>query len=388
MKTLLLLLTTVTTFAAPEAFEVGPEDKDQLPRGKEADGIIGDFILRNDKIEAVIAGNLPLRRANMSTFYGADGITPGNLYDLTLRGANNDQLTCFQPAQQQGPVSWVRVKDDGCKSGRAVIEVMATAPNRDGIRKVHEYALEDGWQGVQVTTWITNEAKVPKKVLASDRFTTFWRTGTVSIGHGTMWAEAVDPADRTGYASCILGAPPDFERVKLRELKPGEMISLNRFVAVAKSPIEAVGLGAYHLAAVGDVSGTVNDSGGSPIAGATLVVRPAAPAPEVATNEPPPANPPRVTSATSIAARTSRATGIGYTDAHGRFSFMLPGGKYRVTFSDQGRGEIERDLEVKNGATVTLDATLPLAGAIAFDIRDEAGVSLPCKAQFLAKPGT
>ena len=37
-------------FAAPEAFEIGPDNKDQLPGGKEADGIIGDFVLRNDKI--------------------------------------------------------------------------------------------------------------------------------------------------------------------------------------------------------------------------------------------------------------------------------------------------------------------------------------------------
>ena len=61
-------------FAAPEAFEIGPDNKDQLPGGKEADGIIGDFVLRNDKVEAVISANLPLRRANMSTFYGTNGI--------------------------------------------------------------------------------------------------------------------------------------------------------------------------------------------------------------------------------------------------------------------------------------------------------------------------
>ena len=64
-------------FAAPEAFEVGPHNRDQLPGGKEADGIIGDFVLRNDKVEAVVSGNLPLRRANMSTFYGPTGVTPG-----------------------------------------------------------------------------------------------------------------------------------------------------------------------------------------------------------------------------------------------------------------------------------------------------------------------
>ena len=52
---LLVLFTSGLAWAAPEAFEIGPQNKDQLPGGKEADGIIGDFILRNDRIEAVIS---------------------------------------------------------------------------------------------------------------------------------------------------------------------------------------------------------------------------------------------------------------------------------------------------------------------------------------------
>ena len=67
VRLFLILGVASTLHAAPEAFEVGPLNKDQLPRGKEADGIIGDFILRNEKVVAVISGNLPLRRANMST---------------------------------------------------------------------------------------------------------------------------------------------------------------------------------------------------------------------------------------------------------------------------------------------------------------------------------
>lgn len=78
-----LLNLSVTALATPEAFEVGREHKDQLPRGQEADGSVGDFILRNHKIEAVTSGNLPLRRAHMSPFHGRDGITPGCRYDLT-----------------------------------------------------------------------------------------------------------------------------------------------------------------------------------------------------------------------------------------------------------------------------------------------------------------
>ena len=65
MKTILFLLSIIlpiTAQADTAAFEVGPNNTDQLPKGKEADGIIGDFILRNDHITAVISGNQPLRR--------------------------------------------------------------------------------------------------------------------------------------------------------------------------------------------------------------------------------------------------------------------------------------------------------------------------------------
>src|SRR5688500_20286504 len=113
------LLVPMLAAAAPVAVEVGSATTDLLPKGKEADGIVGDFVLRNDRVEAVVSGNLPRRRANMSTFYGADGVTPGCLYDLTLRGANNEQLTIFAPSGQQGTVSHLHIGANG-SHGEAV----------------------------------------------------------------------------------------------------------------------------------------------------------------------------------------------------------------------------------------------------------------------------
>ncbi len=111
MKALLFFLSLCVglTLFGQQAFEIGPKNTGELPGGKEADGIIGDFVLRNGEVEAVISGDLPLRRANMSTFYGTGGLTPGCLFDLTLRGANNDQLTIFGPHNQRGDVSHVRI---------------------------------------------------------------------------------------------------------------------------------------------------------------------------------------------------------------------------------------------------------------------------------------
>ena len=108
-----------------------------MPEGKEADGIIGDFILRNDHVTAVISGNQPLRRANMGTFYGTGGITPGCLYDLTLNDRQNDQLTIFAPGSQRGDISHIRITQEGGPGADAVaeIEVVVAAERNKGFTK-------------------------------------------------------------------------------------------------------------------------------------------------------------------------------------------------------------------------------------------------------------
>src|SRR5437868_15311671 len=100
--------------ARPEAFEIGEHNVGQLPGGREADGIIGDFVLRKDRIEAVISGNQAGRKANMTTFWG--GPVTGGLLDLCPRGGHNDRLTYFVPGRQSGrlpPLRTTRPADDG-----------------------------------------------------------------------------------------------------------------------------------------------------------------------------------------------------------------------------------------------------------------------------------
>ena len=125
----LALVLLAAPLPAAEVFEAALGREKELPGGKEADGIRGDFILRSDKVEAVVSQNAPLRRANMSTFYGEDGVTPGCLFDLTLRGTNNDQLICYGPAGH-GPVSYVKTLETK-EAGSAAVEAM-TAALREG----------------------------------------------------------------------------------------------------------------------------------------------------------------------------------------------------------------------------------------------------------------
>ncbi len=344
----------VETLNAAEAFEVGPDDVAKLPKGKEADGIIGDFVLRNDKVEAVISHNALYRRANMSTFYGETGITPGCLYDLTLRGENNDQIVIFTPSQQQGMVSYVRVAKTG-QGGVAAIETVVTAANNKGLFKRHEYRLKDGWQGVLIVTTFRNESTQVVKGTPDDRWTKFARSGTE---RGIAWADAEDPADKAGYSYAWvdvdgLSAPP-----KQVELQPGEEISFARFLAVGRSPLEAMGVVMAQKGAVGTLSGTIKDANGKPVTTGKVEV---------------------MVDGKAIPA---------YPDAQGAYKVNLRPGSYEVSAIDLGRETVKSRVNVAAKAIAAFDPVMSAPSTFVFDIKDETGKSIPCKAQFHGVNGT
>src|SRR5687767_14740703 len=69
------------------------ENWDELvPQGKEVDAIYGDYVLRNDKIVAVIARDVDGRNANMTVRN-----VGGCVIDLTRRGVQSDQLSAYYP---------------------------------------------------------------------------------------------------------------------------------------------------------------------------------------------------------------------------------------------------------------------------------------------------
>ncbi|MAN36822.1 MAG: hypothetical protein CMI21_04230 [Opitutae bacterium] len=66
---LALLGASPSTSAKVEVHEISKNNVELLPGGKEADGIIGDFVLRNNLIECVIGGSADNRKANMGAFW-------------------------------------------------------------------------------------------------------------------------------------------------------------------------------------------------------------------------------------------------------------------------------------------------------------------------------
>lgn len=340
----------------PQVIEVTEASAHLLPGGKEADGIIGDFVLRNELVEAVISHNAPHRKANMSTFWGAGGDTPGCLYDLTLRGSDNDQITIFSPLKQRGPVSYVRVFDTG-SADAAAVETVTTAGKNNGRSVRHEYRVTRGWPGVIIRSTVGNATAEPMKVETSDEWTRFRSAGTWL---GVHWADAIDPADRTGYAYQRLvaaddGAPASGAAI---QLAPGASASITRLLAVGRSPAEAVGRVLARIGDSGRVTGRLVGPGDEPVSDATIQV------------------------------------GAGgdlvplYPDHTGAFSVELPPGDYDLAAATHGRTGAKASVSVRADSETTVTLRLgPLSGA-QFVVTDNHGRSIPCKVQFVGLDGT
>ena len=341
----LLLLSPITP--AADVFEANLGRETELPGGKEADGIRGDFILRSDKIEAVISGNQPNRRANMSTFYGADGISPGCLYDLTLRGTANDQLVAYAPCGH-GPVSYVRILPSQDPS-EAAVESVTTSASNGGLYKRNEYRAKDGLQGLLITTTLRNDTDKPLKAATKSDLTRFESTGT-TVG-SIAWYDAINPAHKCGYALATTRLSGTENVTETLELAPKQEIIITRFFAVGTSPAQAVG---EALAAKGEpvsqIDGLLTDDQDKGLATG------------------------------SIAIKIGDSTVLAYPDSKGRFQLRLPPGQYELNATDIGRSEVKANLTVKSGETVKPALGLAAASAIRFNITDEAGKSLPCKA--------
>ena len=341
MKFFFLFLLVVPLSAA-EVFEAALGRETELIKGKEADGILGDFVLRNDKVEALISQNAPNRRANMSTFYGEDGVTPGAMYDLTLRGANNDQLVIYSPCGH-GHVSYVKIANVK-EAGSAAVESVTTAAKNGGVFKRHEYRVKDGVQGIFITTVLRNETDKPQKTFTKDDFTRFDSTGITS--DGIRWADAINPAHKCGYAFAMLKVTGIEKVTDTIELQPKQEVVISRFFAVGTSPAQAVGeVRQVKGDKVTVVSGQIYDETGKGVMSASILV------PE------------------------SENTVSGYPDAEGKFSLKLPAGITELTVTDLGRPEAKI-------STMNPKAVLKAASGIRFSVTDEDGKPLPCKAHF------
>ena len=136
-------------------------------------------------------------------------------------------------------------------------------------------------------------------------------------------------------------------------LKPGERVSYARAIAVATSPLEAFGFLASLKIPYGRLVGQVKDPQGKGIGTAVI---------EFQRDE--------------VSLRH-------YPDDEGQWNLQLPSGSYQMRIMDQGRSELVQTVNIEADQVMPVSLTMGQASQIHFDVRDEAGRSLPCKAQFL-----
>ena len=339
-------------FSGTEAFEVGPDRQKDLPGGKEADGIFGDFVIRNDFISAVISSGEPTRKANMSTHW--EGFNPGTLYDLSLRHANNDQLTLFAPNDQRGPVSHVRVVEDG-SNGKAVIETFISSARNKGLMKRHLYILSEKDKGIFIKSILKNESSEKKSGSIEDLWKQFTRHGSYN---GIFWGDAINPADKAGYAYTWLEQDGTTNTTTAIDLLPGEETIISRFLTVGASPAQAFGFAAQLRGPVGFLSGRLSNEDDSPITTAQIFIH--------VDDQKIPA----------------------YPDSDGKFFIPFPPGEYTVTIEDIGRPSYSTKVVLLNDKRSSLNSVLPPAAKVSFKIQDELGQLIPCKAQFHGLNGT
>ncbi len=173
---LLLITSRGDSILATELLRVTASNYDKIvPSGKEVDAIYGDYVLRNDKVSAVLAQPVPGRKANM-TVRGVAGM----LIDFTLRHHGSDQLSCFYPGagrylfeQTESATCIVDGRpaklDEKSLSGKTIsVSLSGTPVAADGTTASVTYTLSDNHNWIEYRVELSNKSDKPVKLPVED----------------------------------------------------------------------------------------------------------------------------------------------------------------------------------------------------------------------------
>lgn len=239
-----------------EVIRLTDENFDSVaPRGKEVDAIVGDLVLRNKHLVAVIAQPVATRNANMTVKTVA-----GALIDLTSREGQSDQLSAFYPGQRDYAYrEWAGVGSEGAEipgdqvtvlKDKSQASVIVRAAANNGKPPVEtRYTLKAGDSDLIVETIYRNEGKEPIQVaLTDDLRCDGGKEDMLKTPNGTVSRFTIE--DRFWHQSYSFTATSrklltnsDARRTEFKyvndsgqhveELKPGESMDLQRRLSAA-----------------------------------------------------------------------------------------------------------------------------------------------------------
>lgn len=159
-----VLLSFVQHTYASEIIRLTKNNLNLLPKGKEVDGMIGDWVMKNDKVVAVIANASFDREANqmVSSIQGA-------VIDFTTLAENNDQLTVFYPQGARVDVPSADTIIVLKATGTSVqLKAVKFATKAEPFTAETIYTLTDGKAFIEVSTTYKNTTSATIKITPYD----------------------------------------------------------------------------------------------------------------------------------------------------------------------------------------------------------------------------
>jgi hypothetical protein len=366
-----LLALLAVLLAAPashgaDLVQLTPDNWDEYaPRGKEVDCIYGDYVLRNDRIIAVIAKPIAGRNANMTV----QGVR-GAVIDLTLREAPNDQLSAFYPTAARYPLalSGANEEEPRAQRGERVAFTVGAEAAEGHPAVTVTYELADGAPALVVTTVYENSHDQPLEVdlvdaLRADRSFAMDTTADRRLfwAYDEWWNQAYGVLAEDHTVRVTGGGRPSLQyehdgaaRVRLA---PGEKHTLVRRLFPAENTLDVMAIAAELKGeSTQPVSLTLKDDAG-PVAGAFVTFQ-----------------------------SDGKQHGRGRSDEEGRLTTRLPAGRYEVEIEAFGRPKQNVSLDASSAVEQTVELEMP--GFVTANITDDARRPIPCKVAFYGVEGT
>ncbi|AEX85694.1 hypothetical protein XO10_06355 [Marinitoga sp. 1135] len=237
------LLISVFAFANAKAFKV--TDKSQLLPGPAADGKVGDYILKNEKV-AFLIGQLDNYHGYMKS--------GGNILDAIYCGGEDqfDEMHTYFGWPKQAIYENIYIEKNGSNGGAAVLKLTGHHSDIPGIAITTTYTLFPGTNYLIIkTTLVNNSGKdIDKMILGDATFFGYARPFTFGLGYkvsridtdfigaqGDKIAYGVTTTERDEngklrdiHISYIFADP----EIKTVAIKNGEKVTFQRIFVVGK----------------------------------------------------------------------------------------------------------------------------------------------------------
>ena len=345
-----------------------------VPSGKEVDAILGDWVLRNERITAVIAQPVVGRKANM-TVRGVSGM----LIDLTRRHFESDQLSCFYPAAGrylfEDPAA-LTCQVDGLPreltevaslQGKLIEIIIQGAPlSADGTRATVRYTLRDNQDWLEYSVSLINESDKPLDLSVEDSLRC----------DGNLFTTGNDASTRLYYV-----ADQYFGQAYGWVADQGMLVANGRSLKPSESSPQTVAPGGSL-----DWGGKISCSQGLPgLRCWALGLGSDARRQPVQLNLRSPQG--RVAHAEVEFFREGQSLGALNSDEQGMLRAELLAGEYRLQIASLGREDRDHSFVVKDSA-VSETLSLPPASRVSGSIVDDNQRPIAAKIQFQGLDGT